>query len=240
MTSSSAPIAPSTAESALLTPSAHLRRDIVVAISTVVVLLAVGFVLRFVPIDVAFSNAAHHLHVSALTQVAEAFYRSLKPLPAGGIMIVATVAVGLLSRRWQVALAFFGGVAVTWGLAEAAKLVVNRPRPGMSDAVTQAVGATADPSFPSGHVAFTASFAAVLICALWATRWRVLGIVVGVVLVVGMSVSVVVIGVHYAGDALASVVWVAGVYPAVRGGGASRVIPGVERAIRRSVSSPGR
>ncbi|MDR6691597.1 membrane-associated phospholipid phosphatase [Microbacterium sp. 1154] len=106
--------------------------------------------------------------------------------------------------------------------------------------MTHAVGATADPSFPSGHVAFTASFAAALICALWATRWRVLGIVVALVLVVGMSVSVVVIGVHYAGDALASVVWVAGVYPAVRGGGALLVIPGVERAIRRSVSSRGR
>ncbi|PNW10564.1 undecaprenyl-diphosphatase [Microbacterium sp. AG157] len=220
MTSSSAPSGPSTAESALLIPSAHLRRDIVVAISTIVVLLAAGFVLRFVPIDVAFSNAVHHLHVSVLTQVAEGFYRSLKPLPAAGIMVVATVAVGLLSRRWQVALAFFGGVAVTWGLAEAAKLVVDRPRPGMSEAMTHAVGATADPSFPSGHVAFTASFAAVLICALWATRWRALGIVVGVVLVVGMSVSVVIIGVHYAGDALASIVWVAGVYPAVRAVGA--------------------
>lgn len=240
MTSSSAPSGPSTAESALLTPSAHLRRDIVVAISTIVVLLAVGFILRFVPIDVAFSNAAHHLHVSVLTQVAEAFYRSLKPLPAAGIMIVATVAVGLLSRRWQVALAFFGGVAVTWGLAEAAKLIVDRPRPGMSEAMTQAVGATADPSFPSGHVAFTASFAAVLICALWTTRWRALGIFVGVVLVVGMSVSVVVIGVHYAGDALASIVWVAGVYPAVRVGGAMLFIPWAERAIRRSVSSRGR
>ncbi len=42
--------------------------------------------------------------------------------------------------------------------------------------MTHAVGATADPSFPSGHVAFTASFAAVLICALWTTRWRGLGI----------------------------------------------------------------
>ena len=240
MTSSFAPSGPSAAENALLIPSVHIRRDIVVAISTIVVLIAVGFILRFVPIDVAFSNAAHHLHVSALTQVAEAFYRSLKPLPAAGIMIVATVAVGLLSRRWQVALAFFGGVAVTWGLAEAAKLIVDRPRPGMSEAMTQAVGATVDPSFPSGHVAFTASFAAVLICALWTTRWRALGIVVGVVLVVGMSVSVVVIGVHYAGDALASIVWVAGVYPAVRAGGAMLVIPWVERAIRRSVSSRGR
>jgi len=240
VTSSFAPSGPSAAENALLIPSVHIRRDIVVAISTIVVLIAVGFILRFVPIDVAFSNAAHHLHVSALTQVAEAFYRSLKPLPAAGIMIVATVAVGLLSRRWQVALAFFGGVAVTWGLAEAAKLIVDRPRPGISEAMTQAVGATADPSFPSGHVAFTASFAAVLICALWTTRWRALGIVVGVALVVGMSVSVVVIGVHYAGDALVSIVWVAGVYPAVRAGGAMLVIPWVERAIRRSVSSRGR
>lgn len=202
------------------------------AITTVLVVIAVGFLLRFVPLDVAFSKAARHLHLSVLTQVAEAFYRSLKPLPAAGIMIVATVAVGLLARRWQVALAFFGGVAVTWGLAEAAKLVVDRPRPGMSEAMTHAVGATADPSFPSGHVAFTASFAAVLICALWSTRWRTVGIVVGVVLVVGMSVSVVVIGVHYAGDALASMVWVAGVYPAVRAAGAA-LIPRVDALVSR-------
>lgn len=232
MTSSSGVGGPSSLENALLAPSPSIRRAIVVAVCTVLAVIAVGFLLRFVPLDVAFSDAVHHLHAPVLTQVAEAFYRSLKPLPAAGIMMVATVAVGLLTRRWQVAVAFFGGVAVTWGLAEAAKLVVARPRPGMSQAMTQAIGATADPSFPSGHVAFSASFAAVLICALWSTRWRALGIVVGVVLVVGMSVSVVVIGVHYAGDALASIVWVAGVYPAVRAVGAA-VVPRVDAFVSR-------
>lgn len=232
MTSSSGPRGSLAPTNALLAPATHLRRDVGVAIATVVVIIAAGFLVRFVPIDVAFSEAMHHLHLSALTQVAEAFYRSLKPLPAAGIMVVATVAAGLVSRSRRVALAFFGGVAVTWGLAEAAKLVVERPRPGMSEAMTQAVGATADPSFPSGHVAFTASFAAVLICALWTTRWRTLGIVVGVILVVGMSVSVVVIGVHYAGDALASVLWVAGVYPAVRAGGAV-LLPRIDALVAR-------
>ncbi|WP_295823608.1 phosphatase PAP2 family protein [uncultured Microbacterium sp.] len=240
MTSSSGVGGLTSPENALLAPSSSLRRPLVVAVGTVVAVIAVGLLLRFVPLDVAFSDAVHHLHARLLTQAAEAFYRSLKPLPAAGIMIVATVAAGLLARRWQVAVAFFGGVAVTWGLAEAAKLVVARPRPGMSEAMTQAVGATADPSFPSGHVAFTAAFAAVLTCALWTTRWRALGIVVGVVLVVGMSVSVVVIGVHFAGDALASIVWVAGVYPAVRAGGAMLVIPWAERTIQRSVSLRGR
>lgn len=239
MTSSPVANRPPSPENALLACSLSPLRTAIVAICTVFVVIAGGFLLRVVPLDVAFSDAVHHLRVSALTQVAEAFYRSLKPLPAAGIMIAATVAVGLLTRRWQVALAFFGGVAVTWGLAEAAKLIVDRPRPGMSEAMTHAVGATADPSFPSGHVAFTASFAAVLICALWTTRWRLVGIVVGAVLVVGMSVSVVVIGVHYAGDAVASLVWVAGVFPAVRAGWATVAVPWAERMTQRVVESRG-
>ncbi|KEP76240.1 hypothetical protein HR12_32420 [Microbacterium sp. SUBG005] len=80
-----------------------------------------------------------------------------------------------------------------------------------------AVGKAADASFPSGHVAFTAAF--VVTCAYLAggTRWRPFVVApLGALLVALMVAAVVIEGVHYLGDALASLVWVAGIFPAAR------------------------
>ncbi len=217
MTTSVVPGASSAAASnPFLAPAAHPRRLVLTAVATVLVLVAVGFLLRLVPLDVGLSRVVHRSHLGALGAIAEGFYRAVKPVSAAGIMVVATAVVGFATRRWQAALAFVGTIALTWGSAEAIKLVVERPRPGLSEQVVNAVGTTADPSFPSGHVAFVAAFAAALICVSWATRWRALAIGVGVVLVAAMMLSVVYIGVHYVGDAVASVIWVAGIFPAVR------------------------
>lgn len=224
---------PAVRTNALSAPPLRARAAVLTAVATVVVLVLVGFVLRAAPLDLALSRTVHHLHASALAPLAEAFYRALKPLPAAGIMLVATAGVGWGTRRWQAALMFLGTVAVTWGSAETAKLLVDRPRPGLAHAAVPVIGSVTDASFPSGHVAFTASFALALVFVLWGTRWRVAAVVGGVLLVAGMSVSVVVIGVHYAGDVVASVLWVAGVFPAVRAGGAILVARLDARLARR-------
>lgn len=225
--------APAIRTDPLSAPPTRLRAAVVTALATVVALIVLGFVLRAVPVDLALSRAVHHLHGSGIAPIAEGFYRALKPLPAAGIMLVATVCVGFGTRRWRTALLFLGTVAVTWGSAEAAKLIVDRPRPGLAHAVAPVIGSVTDASFPSGHVAFTASFALALVVVLWATRWRLVAVAGGVLLVAAMSVSVVVIGVHYAGDVVASVIWVAGVFPAVRAGGAMLIARLETRSVLR-------
>ncbi len=224
--------------SVLTHPPARLRRQAAIAVATIVGLVLVGFLLRLTEIDVAASAAIHHLRGGALRSTAEAFYLALKPMPAAIIMLAATAAVAGLTRSWRPAVVFLGAVAVTWGSAEAVKVMVGRPRPGMSEAAMATIGRAADASFPSGHVAFTAAFVAACVCLAWGTRWRSLVIAMGTVLVAGMTAAVVIEGVHYLGDAVASLVWAAGVFPAVRGGWAvavARVDAGMRRRRARRV-----
>lgn len=226
MTSHSEPAAALAArQNPLLRPAPHPVRSVIIAVATAVVLIAVGLVLRAVPVDVALSTQLTALQHGLLGHVTRAFYVSLKPEPATVITAVAAVVVVAVTRRWQIALTFVGSVGVTWGLAELLKLVVDRARPGMSELAHHMTERPVDASFPSGHVAFTASIVVALAVVLWDSRARIAVIVIGAGLVAMMVFSVVVVGVHYAGDAVASVVWVAGVFPAVRAGWAMVVVP---------------
>ena len=187
------------------------------AVATIVGLVLLGFVLRLTNLDAGASTAMHHLPGGVLGPLAEAFYLALRPLPAAIIVIVSTGAVAGLTRSWRQALVFSVTIALTWGSAEAIKLVVDRPRPGLSEAAMATVGKAADASFPSGHVAFTAAFVVTCACLAWGTRWRQSVVALGALLVASMVAAVVIEGVHYLGDALASLVWVAGIVPAARG-----------------------
>ncbi|MEZ3155553.1 phosphatase PAP2 family protein [Microbacterium sp. BWR-S6Y] len=208
---------PAWSGSPLTTPPARLRRAALIAVATVFGLVLVGFVLRFTNLDAAASTAIHHLRHGVLAPLAEALYLALKPVPAALLMLVSTGVVAGLTRSWRQALVFLGTIALTWGSAEAIKLVVDRPRPGLSEAAMATVGKAVDASFPSGHVAFTAAFVVTCAYLAWGTRWRAFVIAPGALLVACMIAAVVVEGVHYLGDALASLVWVAGIFPVARG-----------------------
>ncbi|MDQ1124870.1 phosphatase PAP2 family protein [Microbacterium trichothecenolyticum] len=235
MTSHSEPVVASAArQNPLVRPTPHPVRSVIVAVATAVVLIAVGLLLRAVPLDVAVSAQLNALQHGLLGHVTRAFYLSLKPGPAAAVTALAAIVVVAVTRRWQVALTFVGTIGVTWGLAELLKLVVDRPRPGLSVAAHQMTERTVDASFPSGHVAFTTALVVALVVALWDSRSRVAAIAIGVGLVMMMIVSVVVVGVHYAGDAVASVFWVAGVFPAVRAGWAMVVVPRIAALVART------
>ena len=95
-------------------------------------------------------------------------------------------------------------VAVGWGLQHAAKLVVQRARPVIEDAVAHAPGW----SFPSGHAANTTTVAVVLTVLVWPVLGRTARVVVPTVAGVLVLLTVanrVLLGVHYPSDVLAGV-----------------------------------
>ncbi len=104
----------------------------------------------------------------------------------------------------------FVTVLVAWGLQALAKLVVQRARPVVEDAVAHAPGY----SFPSGHAANTASAGTVLVILLWPllrTRGRA-ALCAGVGLVVVLTaLDRVYLGVHYPSDVVAGVLFGTGV-----------------------------
>lgn len=131
------------------------------------------------------------------------------------------VAFLLLWRRWPrsavfVGLAVFGAMA----LAGLAKLVFERPRPEILEALVHAEGF----SFPSGH---TMSSTAVALAAYFAIRalapaWRWPALAIGMVFALAVGVSRSYLLVHYPSDVIAgwllATAWVLGVHAAFSAG----------------------
>jgi undecaprenyl-diphosphatase len=122
--------------------------------------------------------------------------------------LTAVAVAGLaLTRHWHGALTLALSVLGTQAVVQLVKLTVDRPRPTVNGAMTEAHG----PSFPSAHsataVALYATLAMVLAhrCHGWK---RVAVIVAGGVVVVAVGLSRIELGAHYPLDVLAG--WLTG------------------------------
>jgi membrane-associated phospholipid phosphatase len=128
-----------------------------------------------------------------------------------GIWVNSVVAViclwawrrhGLKTRaQWA-----FVTVMVAWGLQALTKLVVQRTRPVVEDAVAHASGY----SFPSGHASNTAAACLVVTILVWPLldrRGRVVVAVLAATLTVLTALDRVFLGVHYPSDVVAGVLF---------------------------------
>ncbi|MCV2396055.1 phosphatase PAP2 family protein [Actinotalea sp. M2MS4P-6] len=120
-----------------------------------------------------------------------------------GVLAVAAWAWwrhGLRRRAlWAVAT-----LLVAWGMANLVKLLVERARPVVTDAVADAPGY----SFPSGHTANATAAAGVTVVLLWPLlgRWgRRVAVVLAAALVVVTGADRVLLGVHYPSDVIGGV-----------------------------------
>jgi len=113
-----------------------------------------------------------------------------------GILCVLVWRAAGLGRR---AVWASGTVLVAWGAANLAKVAVERVRPVVHDAVTQAPGY----SFPSGHTANATAVATVAVILVWpllGRRGRSMAVAAAVVLVTVTGADRVLLGVHYPSD----------------------------------------
>ncbi len=122
--------------------------------------------------------------------------------------ITAVAVVGLLLlRHWHGALTLALSVLGTQAVVQLVKLTVDRPRPAVNDAMTEAHGA----SFPSAHSATAVALYATL-ALLLAHRChglkRVAVLVAGGVVVGAVGLSRIELGAHYPLDVLAG--WLTG------------------------------
>lgn len=201
---------------ALLAPSRHPATALVFALATLVFLISAGLALRAAPIDAGLSRALNALHVDGTGQVTALVYDLFSPVPAIVITVMLTGLVWALTGRLALAVAFAGTIALTWIPADLVKIGVSRPRPDATLLPHPVAHMPVDPSYPSGHVVFVTAIVVTIIVMLKGSRWRPAAIVVGILLVAIMAGSVTVIGVHYPTDAVASILWVLGVFPAAR------------------------
>jgi membrane-associated phospholipid phosphatase len=116
----------------------------------------------------------------------------------------ALVAVGLAWRRqWRALAAGSIVVGVVWALNPVLKDLIERGRPDLWPHPMT----VSEYSFPSGHAANTAAFAAALAMIAWSSRLRTAIVVAGVVVVVLVASGQLALGLHYPSDILAGWLW---------------------------------
>lgn len=124
-------------------------------------------------------------------------------LPITGVAVLALA----LLRHWHGALTLALSVLGTQAVVQIVKLTVDRPRPAVNGAMTEAHG----PSFPSAHSATAVALYATLslLAAHRCQGWRRAAVLAtGGALVAGVGISRIQLGAHYPIDVLAG--WLTG------------------------------
>lgn len=200
----------------LLAPVRHPLATLVAAAATVVLVTLAGFLLRAHPVDAGLSVALNGPRTGVVAHVTALAYAAFSPVPATILTLLLAAAVAIVTRRIRLAAAIPGVVALTWLPSALVKLLVDRPRPD-AGLLAHAVSPTpADASYPSGHVVFATTLALTVILLAWHTRARIVALIGGFLVVATMVATVTILAVHYPTDALASLVWTLGVFPAAR------------------------
>ena len=121
------------------------------------------------------------------------------------IYAVATILCVVAWRRFDLrsrAVWAFATMMVAWFLALQIKLVVQRARPGVENAIEHAPGY----SFPSGHAANVTVAAVILVLLFWpvlAPSKKRLAVTVSMLVVIVTDLDRVYLGVHYPSDVIA-------------------------------------
>lgn len=126
-------------------------------------------------------------------------------LPATILLFV----ILLLKKHRRHAMLVFFGVGGAAAANFTLKLLFHRDRPIFWQSLITETGY----SFPSGHAMLSSALVLCIVAILWKTKWRVIAIIIGAVLVVLIGFSRLYLGVHFPTDIVAgwgvSAVWIA-------------------------------
>ena len=206
---------------------------IIVAAYGVAIVLAAGCALRHSAMDIGVTRAFNGLHKGIIGAMAGGIYRALEPIYALVLLLAVTGLVGWVYRNLRASAVFFCTVAVAWLPVVVLKIIFMRPRPLPDLLPYPSTMSPRDWSFPSGHTAFITAFVVALFLVMRRTRLQIPVRILGVAGIVAVTMSVLIIGVHFPTDVVASLVWSGTVAPAAWAVAAS-VIPERSIALKRA------
>ena len=223
---------------ALTAPALHPARIMWTAAVGIIAVVVVGLVIRTNNFDFAVVQLLNGHHYGAVGALANAVYKLFSPVPAIAASVAMTGIILAITRNLGVASTFAGTIAATWLSLAVIKLVVHRPRPDASLLPFPFSPAETDASYPSGHAAFVTAVVVTIVLGVTAGRSRWLARIIGGLLILGVGAALVVDGVHFPSDVIASIVWGIVIAPLARMIWVSIVLRGIDRArARRQVSS---
>jgi undecaprenyl-diphosphatase len=192
---------------ALLVPSPYRARIVWTATVGIAVVLVFGLIIRTSNFDFAVVHSLNAHHHGAIGTVTNAVYKIFGPGPAIVGTVVLTGVIFAITRNLRVASTFAATIAATWISLAVVKLIVQRARPDVGLLPFSPNPAQVDASYPSGHAAFVTALVVTIVSGLAATRSRRIAGIIGGLLVFGVDTALVIDGVHFPSDVIASIVW---------------------------------
>lgn len=207
-----------TERSHFLTPSRRPAPLIVVAVVAVLIVCFFGAIV--VPTaglsswDTAVSHSFNLLHTGAIGVLSTTLYFVFEPPFAVGTTVILCAVLFLATRNVRLAVSFGAVIAITWVPTVVVKVLVHRPRPNPLS-LAHPFTVQPDASYPSGHMAFVTALVVTLILLAGGRRSQWLVALLGSLLIVVLGTALLIDGVHFPTDVMASIVWSAGVAPCV-------------------------
>lgn len=181
------------------------------AAGAVLAVIVAGMVLRawagWTSVEMGALRHVNAAHTPLLDGIALGFNWLFGSVVAMVLVLLATGAILLVTRRPWVAIQFLLIVAIPTVGAAVIKLLVHRARPDIPSLTHILVLEPGGLSFPSGHTSFAACLMLGLIVVSVGRRWRPLLIGAAAVVVLATAASRVYLGVHYPSDVVASIVY---------------------------------
>lgn len=225
---------------ALITPTAHRARLIWAAAVGIVAVVVFGLVIRSSNFDFAVVQFFNGFHQGAGGALMDAVYKFLGPGPAIVGTVVLTGICVALTRNLRVASTFAATIAATWLSLAVVKLIVHRVRPDSALLPFPFNPAQIDASYPSGHAAFVTALMVTIVLGVAAGRGRWLAGIIGGLFILAVGTALVVDGVHFPSDIVASIVWGVVIAPLARMIWVSVVLLGIDVVRSRRHNAAGR
>ncbi len=206
-------------QSPFLTPRDRARAVWISGVGAVVVVALFGLLVSrtsaMTAADLQVSKALNAGHTGALGALTSGIYTVFSPAPAIVITVLVVAVILLVSRKLGLAITVGAVIAVTWVPSAVVKVLVHRVRPDAALLPHPFSPQPSDASFPSGHMVFVTALVVTLILLTRGHRLRPLVVVLGIALVLIVAFALVIDGVHYPSDVLASILWSIGLAPLV-------------------------
>ena len=179
---------------------AHPRRSGGVAGGLLLIALVLAVIVGNDPspfgVDLAWANRAAAIRSDGLTSVANVF-GALGRFPLSWLIVAVAGSILWRQGRQRAIAVLLIGEAASWATNNVIKAAIDRPRP--PDAIAEASRS----SFPSGHAAFAAVTAVLLVGLLVPTGRRVGPALLAATLALVMGLSRIYLGVHWLSDVIA-------------------------------------
>jgi undecaprenyl-diphosphatase len=161
-------------------------------------------------LDLKIDSVLSDYNTGTVSTIANVIYKVFSPIYAIAVTVVIVIIIWFFSRNWRSAVTFGALVGGSWVSSAVIKYLVNRDRPDVTALANPFLPTPTDASYPSGHVVFAVSLAIAFMFLARSSARFAITVILGVVGALAVAVAVLVLGVHYPTDSIASAVWALG------------------------------